>query len=84
MRYTVVATCQLVQESVAGLVVAVAAPPEAAMPVNDGNEKYVPSQAAGAPEVIVASLVNVTVKVPLAATVNGVLKVWTVPDEDVA
>jgi hypothetical protein len=67
-----------------GLVVAVAAPAEAAMPVSEGNEKYVPSHAAGAAAVIVASLVKVTVKVPLPATVRGVANVCAVPDDEVA
>ena len=69
-----------VHASVAGLVVAVAAPPLAAMPVSDGIEKNVFSHAAGAALVIDESLVKVTVNVPLAATVNGVVNVCALPD----
>jgi hypothetical protein len=65
-------------------VVAVAAPPVAVTPVNAGIEKNVWAQASGAAAVIDASLVNVTVKVPLAATVSGVVKVCDVPDVEVA
>jgi hypothetical protein len=60
-----------VQESVAGLVVGVAAPPVAVTPVSDGIEKYVASQAAGADAVIDASFVSVTVSEPEAATVRA-------------
>ena len=67
-----------------GLVVAVAVLADATTPVSEGSEKYVPSHAAGAAEVMVASLVNVTVKVPLPATVTGVASVWAVPDVEVA
>jgi hypothetical protein len=59
-----VAVCsgdQLVQLSVTGLVVGVAAPPVAVTPVIAGIEKKVFSHAAGAAEVIEASLVSVTV-----------------------
>lgn len=38
-RCCIVVEGQLVQASVAGLVVAVAAPPDAVIPVNDGREK---------------------------------------------
>lgn len=51
---------QLVQLSVAGLVVEVAAPPVAVTPVKDGIEKYVFSQAAGVADSMLASLVKVT------------------------
>jgi putative effector of murein hydrolase len=71
---------QLVQASVAGLVVAVAVPPVATTPVNDGIEKYVAAHAAGAAVVIDASFVKVTVSEPLAATVSGVVNVWTLPE----
>ncbi len=50
------------------------------MPVSEGSEKYVPSHAAGAADVMVASLVKVTVNVPFAATVSGVVNVWADPD----
>ena len=52
---------QLVQLSVAGLVVTTAAPPVAVTPVSDGIEKKVFSHAAGAEVVMLASLVSVTV-----------------------
>ena len=65
---------QLVQLSVAGLLVTVPAPPVALTPVSDGMEKNVFSQAAGAAAVMAASLVRVTVSGlfgwPLAATVS--------------
>lgn len=64
----------------AGLVVALAAPPVATTPVNDGSEKYVFSQAAGALAVIDASFVKVTVNVPFAATVSGFVNVWVLPE----
>src|SRR5690242_12983104 len=70
---------QLVQPSVAGLVVAVAAPPVAVTPVRDGMEKYVLAHAAGDDELIVASLVMVTVSVLFAATVNGEVSVCEEP-----
>ena len=57
---------QLVQPSVAGLVVTVAAPPDAVMPVNEGIEKKVLAQARGAAAVMLASLVSVTVNGLLA------------------
>jgi hypothetical protein len=59
-------------------------PADAAIPVSEGNEKNVPSHAAGAAEVMIASLVNVTVKVPLAATVTGVASVCAEPELDEA
>lgn len=59
-------------------------PPVATMPVSAGMEKYAPSQAAGADVVMVASLVSVTVSVPLSATVSGAASVWTLPDVEVA
>lgn len=55
--------------------VAVAAPPVATIPVSDGMEKYAASHAAGAAVVINASLVIVTVRLALAATVSAVVKV---------
>jgi hypothetical protein len=74
---------QLVQESVAGLVVAAAAPPVVVMPVNDGMEKYVVAQAAGEAVVMDASLVNVTTSglfdCPLPATVKADVKVCDEP-----
>jgi len=74
---------QLVQESVAGLGVDVAAPPVAVTPVNDGIEKNVLIHAAGAAVVILASFVRVTTRgllaAPLAPTVNGVARVCEVP-----
>lgn len=63
----------------AGDVVAVAAPPVATMPVSEGMEKYAASQAAGAAVVIDASLVIVTVRLELAATVIALVKVCTLP-----
>jgi hypothetical protein len=81
-----VAACsggQLVQLSVAGLVVAVAAPPEAVTPVRAGIEKKVFSHAVGAAAVMLASLVSVTVRGlppwPDAATVTAVVKVCELP-----
>jgi hypothetical protein len=47
---------------VAGLVVALAEPPVAVIPVRDGIAKYVFSHAAGADKVMLASLVIVTAK----------------------
>jgi len=68
---------------VAGLVVAVAAPPVAVSPVSDGIEKNVLTHAAGEADVMLASLVSVTVRgllaCPLAATVRGVVSVWELP-----
>jgi len=60
---------------VAGLVVAVRPPPVATTPVNDGSEKYVFSRTPlGHSRSLDASLVKVTVNVPLAATVSGFVK----------
>jgi hypothetical protein len=75
---------QLVQPSVAGLVVAVPVPPPVAvMPVNDGMEKNVLAHARGADSPMEASLVSVTVSgllaLPLAATVSAVVNVWLLP-----
>jgi len=56
LRYT----DQLVQASVAGLVVEVAAPPVAVTPVNEGMEKKTAAQASGAVAAMLASLVSVT------------------------
>jgi hypothetical protein len=64
---------------VAGDVVAVAAPPVATIPVSDGIEKYAASHAAGAANVIDASLVIVTVRLALAPTVSAEVSVWTLP-----
>jgi hypothetical protein len=73
----------VVQESVAGLIVAVAAPPVAVIPVSDGIEKYVASQAAGAALAMLASFVSVTVNGlfpwPEAATVSAVVSVCELP-----
>jgi hypothetical protein len=70
---------------VVGLVVAVApAVAEAVTPVSDGIEKNVFSQAAGLATVMLASLVNVTVRVPLAPTTSGVVRVCELPLEPVA
>ena len=70
---------QLVQASVAGLVVEVAAPPVAVTPVSDGMEKYVLAQAAGEVVAMLASLVKLTTSgllaVLLAPTVAGVVSV---------
>jgi hypothetical protein len=75
---------QLVQLSVAGVVVEVAAPPVAVTPVKEGMEKYVLAQAAGVVAPMLASFVSVTAKgllaCPLAPTVSGVVSVWEVPD----
>jgi hypothetical protein len=75
---------QLVQLSVAGVVVEVAAPPVAVTPVKEGMEKYVLAQAAGVVVPMLASLVSVTAKGlldwPLAPTVSGVVSVCEVPD----
>ena len=57
---------QLVQASVAGVVVEAADPPVAVTPANDGMEKNVLAQAAGA-AVMLASLVRVTTKGLFAA-----------------
>ena len=56
-----------------GPVVAVAAPPVAVTPVSDGIEKYVPAQAAGAAVDMLAASLNVTVRLPFAPTVTGVV-----------
>jgi hypothetical protein len=68
-------------------VVTVAAPPVAETPVKDGMEKYVLAHAAGAVVVMLALLVNVTVSgllaCPVAATVNGVVRVCELPLEPV-
>jgi len=78
---------QLVQLSVAGLVVAVAEPPVAVIAVKAGVEKYVFSQAAGVAEVMLASLVSVTVRglldCPLAATVSALVRLCELPLVDV-
>ena len=59
------------------------APPLAAIPVNDGIEKKVTSQAAGAVSAIDASLVFVAVSgllaLPLAPTVKADVRVCTLP-----
>ena len=74
---------QLVQASVAGVVVDVAAPPVAVTPVSDGMEKNEFSHAAGAAAVMLASLVNVTTKgllaAPLAPTVTALVSVCELP-----
>lgn len=63
-----------------GLVVAVApAVAEAVTPVSDGIEKNVFSQAAGLAVVMLASLVNVTVRVEFAPTISGVVRVCELP-----
>jgi hypothetical protein len=70
---------------VVGLVVAVApAVAEAVTPVRDGIEKNVFSQAAGLAVVMLASFVNVTVRVPLAPTISGVVRVCELPVVPVA
>src|SRR5438034_9529490 len=79
---------QDVQLSVAGLDVAVAAPPVAVTPVNEGIEKYVLSHAAGADAAMVASFVRVTTSglsaCPLPPTVRGVVRVCVLPLDPVA
>jgi hypothetical protein len=75
---------QLVQPSLAGLVVTVPGPPPVAvMPVSAGMEKYVSAHANGADKLMKASLLSVTTSGllawPLAATVNGVVRVWLLP-----
>jgi hypothetical protein len=74
---------QLVQLSVAGLGVAVAAPPVAVTPVSDGIEKNVFSQAAGAAAVMLASLLSVTTSglsaAPEAPTVSADVRLWEDP-----
>jgi hypothetical protein len=74
---------QLVQLSVAGLVVAVAAPPLAVTPVRAGIEKKVFSHADGAAAVMLASLVSVTVSGlpgwPDGATVTAVVRLCELP-----
>jgi hypothetical protein len=57
----------------------VAAPPVAVTPVNDGIEKYVLAHAAGADVPMEASLVKVTARLPLAATVSAEVRVCEVP-----
>ena len=78
---------QLVQLSVVGLVVTVAAPPVALTPVRAGIEKNVFSHADGVEAVMLASFVNVTVRglfdAPDAATVSGVVNVCELPLEPV-
>jgi len=68
---------------VAGLVVDVAAPPVAVMPVSEGMEKNVLAHAAGDVADMRASLVSVTTSgllaAPLAPTVNGAVRVWELP-----
>jgi len=58
-------------------------PPVAVMPVSAGMEKYVFAHARGADALMKASSVNVTTRGlsawPLAATVNGVVRVWLLP-----
>ena len=58
-------------------------PPVAVMPVNAGMEKYVLAHASGADELMKASSLNVTTSglsgLPLAATVNGVVREWLLP-----
>jgi hypothetical protein len=75
---------QLVQLSMAGVVVEVAAPPVAVTPVKEGMEKYVLAQAAGVVVPMLASLVSVTAKgllaAPLAPTVSAVVSVCELPD----
>jgi hypothetical protein len=73
-----------VQPSVAGLVVAVAAPPVAATPVREAIEKYVEAHTASEEVPIVASLASVTTNVPgvaptWASTVKGVVSVCGEP-----
>src|SRR5579862_302217 len=74
---------QLVQASVAGVTVDVAAPPVAVTPVNDGIAKKVDSQAAGAVAPMLASLVSVTANglfaPPLAPTTSAVARTWELP-----
>ena len=56
-----------------------AAPPVALTPVNDGIAKYVLAHAAGADVDMLAALVIVTVSVPLAPTVSGLVRVCDEP-----
>jgi hypothetical protein len=74
--------------SVTGDVVDVAAPPVAVTPVSDGMEKYVFAHAAGAADVMLASLVRVTTRglleAPLAPTVSVEARVCELPVVDVA
>jgi hypothetical protein len=78
----------VVQASVAGEVVEVAAPPVAVTPVNEGIEKYVLAQAAGVVDAMEASLVSVTTSglllAPLAPTVSALVNVCDVPLVEVA
>jgi hypothetical protein len=73
---------------VAGDVVDVAAPPVAVTPVSDGMEKYVFAHAAGAADVMLASLVRVTTSglldAPFAPTVRADARVCELPIEEVA
>lgn len=68
----------------AGLVVDVAAPPVAVMPVKEGMAKKELAQAAGAAAVMLASLVNVTARGllawPLAPTVSALVSVCELPE----
>src|SRR6185437_7800139 len=75
---------QLVQLSVAGLVVTGAVPPPVAVtPVSEGMEKKVSAHANGADELMNASSLSVTTSglsaSPLAATVSGAVSVWPLP-----
>jgi hypothetical protein len=58
------------------------------MPVSEGIAKNAPSQAAGADEVIEASLESVTVSglfaLPLGPMTRDVVNVWAEPELDVA
>jgi hypothetical protein len=75
---------QLVQLSVAGVVVEVPAPPVAVTAVKDGMEKKVLAQAAGVVVPMLASFVSVTANglfaCPLAPTVSAVVSVCELPD----
>ena len=76
-------TDQLVQLSVAGVVVEVPDPPVAVTPVRDGREKNVAAHAAGVVAAMLASFVNVTASglfaCPLAPTTSGVVSVCELP-----
>ena len=67
-----------------GVAATLTAPPITAMPVSDGIEKNVFSQAAGAAGYIEASLVSITVKglfaLPLGPLVTALVSVGAVPD----
>ena len=58
------------------------------MPVSDGMEKKVASQAAGALNAMAASAVNVTTRgllaPPFGPTVSGLVRVWADPELPVA